>query len=363
MSKYIPAVMVLVAATLCLSFAPASKIQESYSKFKSNGKYGLINQDKKVVLPAEYDEIRFNDVYLCITSDNGSPVYDAKLNLLHKFEPEAYEFKMISPSLFYYAKGTRVEKAWYYYSLESNQEFDPGAYLTEGNEKDAPWISHQIGFLSPDFSVNNSDYRRTYPFRYNRAVVLKENWEAAIVDGDFNTVADGLYAAADYYSEGLIPAVYNESKDGKLSEGASCYLDTSGNIVYTCDFNFRCQNRSTMKDSQVREVVGSFHDGMAVVQKKDKSFVILDQNFNHYYLPEEYSVESYTYSNGLLLVSKTTGKSKRYGFADKNCNIAIPCEYTYAEPFDGPYAIVQKSGVDGVIDAAGKFTPVSEFTF
>lgn len=352
----------LLAALLCLSFTPASKIPETYSKFRSDGKYGLINQDKKVVLPAEYDEIRYNGVYLCITSDKGSFVYDEKLNLVHQFEPEAYEFKIISPTLFYYAKGTRVAKAWYYYSLESSQIVDPNAYLTEGNEKDAPWISHQTGFLSPDFIEKNSEYRRTYPFRYNRAVVLKQNWEASIVDENLKPVVDGLYAAADYFSGGLLPVVKIEYKDGKMTEGISCYLDISGNIMYTCDFNFRCQSRSTMKDSQVREVTGSFYDGMAVVQKKDQSWVILNRNFDHYYLPSDYSVESYAYSNSLLLVSRITGSSKRYGFADKNCNIAIPCEYEYAEPFDGKYAIVRKAGVDGVIDTEGNFTAVSEFT-
>ena len=54
-----------------------------------------------------------------------------------------------------------------------------------------------------------------------------------------------------------------------------------------------------------------------------------------------------------MLVSKTENKEKKYGFVDKNCNVVIPCDFSYAESFDGKYAIVEKDGKDAVIDKRG----------
>ena len=154
-----------------------------------------------------------------------------------------------------------------------------------------------------------------------------------------------IKATADYYSEGLIPVVMNT--------GESHYVDVNGNVVYECDFDFDYVQRGQYNSVQVPLVIGSFVEDVAVVKAKENQWFILDRDFNKHFLPEGYEVESYSYSNGLLLVSKTENKEKKYGFVDKNCNVVIPCDFSYAESFDGKYSIVEKDGKDAVIDKKG----------
>ena len=337
--------------------------QKDYSVYKYNGKYGLIDKNKKIVIEAEYDEIKYNDVYLCIKEEGTSIVYDSNLNILHEFDSEHNKITIIAPWLFYFSKGDGFFEKWYLYSLLTNEATEEAnnKYF-EGNSSKEPWVASRFEFFSKSMQQKSEFYGRVYPYRENRAVVVPDwNEPANIIDENFSIVVSGIYASADYYSEGLIPVEFSSSMEDESRCGKSCYLDVDGNIVYECDFRFAINDRFNIKHLQNKEIIGSFYEQMAVVKKSDKSWFILDRDFNKHFLPEGYEVESYSYSNGLLLVSKTENKEKKYGFVDKNCNVVIPCDFSYAESFDGKYAIVEKDGKDAVIDKRGKITFVKEF--
>lgn len=350
---------VLLLLLLLISLLSCATVKPKYSLYRENGKYGLIDTNRKVVLPADFDEIKQNEVYLCQKNDGISYVYDKTLNVLHTFDSNDNKITIIAPWLFYFVKGKYInthQGDWYLLNLITKEQTKvPNSEYFEGNISTEPWVASRYEFYSKDMQLVSKFYGRVYPYRENRAVIVEDwNEPANIIDENFSIVVSGIYASADYYSEGLIPVVFSSSIDDESKCRKSCYLDTDGNIVYECDFDFSYTSRSTIKHLQIPLVIGSFVENVAVVKAKENQWFILDRDFNKHYLPKGYEVESYSYSNGLLLVSKTENKEKKYGFVDKNCNVVIPCEFSYAESFDGKYAIVEKEGKDAVINQKGK---------
>ncbi len=366
MRKFVFKSMIVVFAVLSISCTSASKVKETYSKYKDNGKYGLIDQKKNVVLKAEFEEIKYNEVYLCTSKGQKNCIYDNKLNLLYEMDPEAYKIKFVSPNLFYYMLGTKTDTTTYLLNLQTKESYYSPAHFAEENSLSSePWIAHVSGFFSQDMQVKTTGYYHTYPYRNNRAVILTKDWETEIIDENFDCIVRNIMFVADYYSEGLIPVSFEGeyTESGEWTNGKNCYIDIDGNIVYECDFKFDGINRGSIKDLQTIGIIGSFHEGMAVVRKLDETWVILNRDFTHFYLPEDCLPASYAYTNGLLLVTKEVNGKAMYGYVDKTCKMVVPCEYSYAEPFDGKYAIVRKDGIDGVIDKKGKFTAVTDFMY
>ena len=351
-----------ISLLIFVLLTPSLFAHGNYSLYKNNDKYGLINKNKKIVLEAEYDSIKFNDVYLCIKKGKESYVYDQNMKFLHIFSSEQQNIMMCLPTLFYFSMGERIYTRYYLYNLLDNKTSETRDYFIDNNKSSEPWIAGRSCFYSKYLKPQADSYDRVYPYREKRAVVLNHDWQEEIIDENFNVVIQNIYASADYFSEGLIPVIMEaegSDKENKIP-GESCYLDINGKVVHKCDFDFNHICRDTISHVQTLEVKGSFNEGIAVVQKADKSWIILDREFNKYYLPEGCIVESYSYSNGFLLVSKKIDDKTYFGFIDKQCNVAIPFEYTYAESFDGLYAIVKKDGIFGVIDTQGNFTSVDE---
>ena len=336
--------------------------ENSYSLYKNNGKYGLINDKRKIVLEAKFDNIMFNEVYLCKSKENGFSIYDNNLKLLKQFSKTEENVIMCSPTLFYFSRGYAVDKKYYILDIQNSYEKEVWDSFQQRNKSSEPWIAAKTTFYSKDLIEQQKKFHHVYPYRENRAVVLNNIREGEIIDENFSTILDKIFAAADFYSEGLIPVIMTEpgSTYDDLKIGKSYYVDIKGNFVYECDFDFNYIWRDTIKEIQVPFIIGSFNEGVAVVQKRDKSWMVLDKDFNKYYLPEGCEIEDNYFHNGLFLVSKTTNGETKYGFIDKKCNIAIPLDFSYAESFFGSYAIVKKNGVYGVVDNMGEFYPNSK---
>lgn len=343
----------LLSLFLLISLVSCTTVKSEYSLYRENGKYGLINEKREIVLPAEFDEIQENEIYFCKSEEKGNYIYSENLEVLHKFEEGQHSIIMCSPSLFYFKIGETVNITNFFYSLLNNEILETYQKATNGNKSNAPWVAGRSAFFKSDLTEFVDNWHCTYPYRENRAVVMNYDFVGEIIDEKFSLILGEIKATADYYSEGLIPVAMNT--------GESRYVDVNGNVVYECDFDFDYVQRGQYNNVQVPLVIGSFVENVAVVKAKTNKWFNLDRDFNKHFLPEGYEVESYVYSNGLLLVSKTENKQKLYGFIDKECNLVIPCEFSYAESFDGKYAIVEKDGKDAVIDKKGKIYYCSGF--
>ena len=109
---------------LLISLVSCATVESEYSLYRENGKYGLIDEKREIVLSAEYDEIKYNDVYLCIKEEGTSIVYDSNLNILHEFDSDN-KITIIAPWLFYFSKGDGFFEKWYYI------KYDEAFALTE----------------------------------------------------------------------------------------------------------------------------------------------------------------------------------------------------------------------------------------
>ena len=351
-------------------FEYSENTSEKYSLYKNNGKYGLIDSERNIVLDAEFDDIKHNEVYLCTSKDSESFIYSEDLEVLHKFKEGQHRIIMASPDIFYYEEGEFGSRKTYLFSLSENKikQVHTGL-IEEGNCPKEQWIAGRGHYFTSDIDKftwkPEIGWERTYPYRNNRAVVYLTSDLGEIIDENFSPVLGDLQAAAHFYSEGLLPVV--------KKNGESCYVDLNGKVVHTCDFDFDPMDITNHIDLQLDLVIGSFVEGMAVVKAKNNKWIILDRDFNKKYLPQEYDIgekymhdeygyhatkeikrrQTYYYSNGLLLVWKVDGNKRLYGYLNKDCNLAIPCIFTDAEPFVEGYAIVKYEDKDAIIDVNG----------
>ena len=78
-----------------------------------------------------------------------------------------------------------------------------------------------------------------------------------------------------------------------------------------------------------------------------------------------YPGSSFRRTNGFThgLLNVTDPKTGLSGFINPKGDIVIPFLYTSVMNFHNGFAIVQKDGIDGVIDNKGKFTAVTDFIY
>ena len=145
---------------------------------------------------------------------------------------------------------------------------------------------------------------------------------------DFNT-----YAMMKSFSEGL--AAVNVENDNKDVWG---YINTKGEVVIAPTYGYAYP----------------FCDGVAIVGKNDKNFVI-DTKGEVVFIPEKDMVFlEEEFSEGLMPVAKGNDLKAKCGFINTKGEEALPFEYDYAESFIDGTAYVIKDKKFLVIDKKGK---------
>ena len=145
---------------------------------------------------------------------------------------------------------------------------------------------------------------------------------------DFNT-----YAMMKSFSEGL--AAVNVENDNKDVWG---YINTKGEVVIAPTYGYAYP----------------FCDGVAIVGKNDKNFVI-DTKGEVVFIPEKDMVFlEEEFSEGLIPVAKGNDLKAKCGFINTKGEEVLPFEYDYAESFIDGTAYVIKDKKFLVIDKKGK---------
>lgn len=341
----------------------SSRADERVSFFQYNGKRGVINGKREIVIPPEYDFIRYNgSYYICEflwSHENGRPnytVFSKEKNILYQGNSH-----VVPVSKKYFQTGdciTNVRKN------EENQDTKLKSFW-EGNEDSSCYATNQ-GYYKEDFKtpavVPKSDqihYFRTYPFRNGRAVagvyiIDKDEYDIQVIDSKSNIICSDIAACTKTYSEGLLAATMND--------GTSGFLDESGKLVFKCPFFVHYQ---TAGGAYVPPTVnGHFNEGKAVVETAENQWAIYDKSGKKYDWPDGVQkanaayashVDGEEFKSGLLLVVKKENGTRKYGYIDHECKVAIPCIFEQAFDFMNDYAIVRLNGTDGVIDREGNF--------
>lgn len=145
---------------------------------------------------------------------------------------------------------------------------------------------------------------------------------------DFNT-----YAMMKSFSEGL--AAVNVENDNKDVWG---YINTKGEVVIAPTYGYAYP----------------FSDGVAIVGKNDKNFVI-DTKGEVVFIPEKNMIFlEEEFSESLMPVAKGNDLKAKCGFINTKGEEALPFEYDYAESFIDGTAYVIKDKKFLVIDKKGK---------
>ncbi|NMA94130.1 MAG: hypothetical protein GX975_05655 [Clostridiales bacterium] len=241
-------------------------------------------------------------------------------------------------------------------------------------------------------------YDEVRDFREDLVCALSINEKYGFLDKNLNVVIPAIYDYVNSFSNGLatvvkgdkygfinkagkevVPCIYDAA--GSFSDGLALvqknglygYIDTSGKEVIPCKygnaFPFSDGLAAVTKDpwgygewgyidKSGREVIPfkyekayPFFDGMAQVENGDTYGYFIDTSGNQKfsYLYNSYFVEDYFYE-GLVLVQK----DNKFGFINKNGELAIPFIYDFAKSFSDGMALVEKNGKFGYIDTSGK---------
>lgn len=291
-----------------------SAFAKSYSLFCKENSYGIIDENRKVLLPPKYSSIYMNDYsIICHGSEHSVDIFDRNLkplsSLPEKSDCSAYsEFELII-----FKPGDKFYSIW----------------------------NLKTGEVKPHWHDENLS--KYYLFVNNLAVAIKFGSGKptfAVINRNNEDIVQNLRQAANNYSEGLLAVV--------LSDGKSGFIDEKGKLVLEVPLYEDYRNTGPKTTTILNSY--SFNEGVALIQTEKDRWSIVDKKANILAIPSEYELVTRSYSNGLVVVKNGEGK---YGYMDKNARLKIPCRFSYASNFTGKYAPVRLDERDAVIDVKG----------
>ncbi|MCQ2585300.1 MAG: WG repeat-containing protein [Treponema sp.] len=341
---------------------------EQYSVFKSGKKYGLIDSQLKIVIPAENQNICFSDNYiLVINSATSVKVYEKNLKqgqtLTFSSNELIYDIYFLYDDLFYIMFKTKKEGILFNAAtgisipttlvtnglVQDSGVFDK--YLPVIQQNKRGYITENGGFISC------SDFELLYPYVESRAVIVKEDensfqWEYRIIDEQGKSICE-LKDCGNHFREGFLAA--------KLMSGETGFISSKGTVKFLCPMVSNGE-RTTMAPS----LKYYFSEGYVYVQIRKGVWQVFDKKGNT--VSEElpyYPGTAFRRTNGFTygLLNVTDPKTGLSGFINPKGETVIPFLYTSVQNFYNGFAIVQKDGVDGVINNKGKFTAVTDFSY
>jgi len=346
-------------------------------KVKSNGKWGMIDENGTVVIPFEYDSIS-HDRSLVTGSKGGwiEIIYPEKVQTAFDYIGEMTDdglalFHKDGKSGFMNMKGEMVVQPVY----DKARAFKNGraavsksglwGYLdTQGNEI-IPLKYDEVGDFNEGMANVLQGKKWGYidmkgqtiiPFQYNeadgfvgqQAIVFIKNKHCLIDPKGNVTVKADKYNFSSRIKDGLVMVT---EKDKKFM--ATDLLPVAGNIArafvsLTKKRGYMNRNQELVIDIQFSDA-RDFSKGMAAVRDKDKRWGYINTK-GELVIPYQYD-KALDYSDGLAPVLME-GKWK---YIDKNAETAIPYEFIEAESFHDGKALVNYNGLKCYINTQGDF--------
>ncbi len=250
------------------------------------------------------------------------PINDENINLLLKTQNPQYLYPFMSEnSLMGYidATGKVAINPTYVYTGKFY-----GGFAAVSKDGEDWFYINELGE-----KVFNKTFKSASDFSENRAVVFSSDGKMQVMDNKGNMVSNIANANAYKYSDGMLKVKFENNLYG--------FIDLNGNIAI----------------GPVYKHAQDFSEGLAAVEIDDKvsyidkkGNIVLKTGFDYDILNEN----NY-FSNGLACLSDSDGK---YGFINKQGDVAIPFNFIYASPFAEGYAgILGSNDKWGFIDTTG----------
>lgn len=294
---------------------------EEYSIFRKDGLYGIIDEDRAVVMEPIYDWISINSNSIVCSKDRTKEIYNKSLELL------------------FYGSGVKLTY------------FNENQIMIKESVPVKTWL---LDVETGDLTVYElkKNYSEENGYRENVGLVWRENnggYSYSIVDVEGNVLLTDIEDAHSCYTNGMIAVI--------LKNGKSGFVNTKGEMVIAADFYIEPSDEGLRKEPIIRYL---FNEDYALVKNLEQKWVQYNIKGEKKSLLKNIKPVEYSYKNGLVPVMDI--ETKKYGYMNPKLKIVIPCELSYAKAFDGKYAIVVHDGKDAVIDTEGNIYYCDEFS-
>lgn len=299
----------LLNLVLCFTLLSTCLFAETYSLFVKDGKYGLINQDRRIVMSAEYDWISVNDNSVIANKNHVTYIYNSSLKLL-------------------------FQDSWLNYTFYSENEI-----LIKASKDQL--LNLETGVMTP--FQRDDRYLIEFGYRDGTGLVWEKNSVGclySIVDRKGNVLLKDIDQATSFYNDGFIAVI--------LKDGRSGFVNKKGKLVIETTFYIDPEDIGPRKEP----VIGyAFNENYALVKNKDKKWIQFDKKGRSKELPISIEPVDPFYENGLVLIRDK--RTKKFGYMNPKFEIVIPCQFDGARRFVGNYAVVVFRDKEAIIDKEG----------
>ena len=305
---------------VCLILFCSCSFSNEYSIFREDGLYGIIDQNRNVIMEQKYDRISINKNSIICRKDRDVEIYNNSQDLL-------------------------FAGSWINLTFYTEDEI----LIKESMSVETMLLNVKSGGLTK--FQRNENYLEEYGYRDGLELAWLKNTKGAlysIVDSEGNVLLTDIEQAHSIYSNGMIAVITRDGKSG--------FVNQKGEMVIEADFYINPSDEGPRKYPIISYL---FNENYALVKNNEQKWVQYDIKGNVKSVPEKIELADSCYENGLIpVIDKATQK---YGYMNPNFEIVIPCNLEKAESFVGKYAIVEKDGKDAVIDKKGRIYYCSEF--
>jgi len=354
--------------------------QQKYFKYVNNGKYGIMDENLQIIIPARISEkIEVKDDKYVI-GDSGIfysiNQEDSKDKILTIDDKIVYDFRSI-PDFKKTVKSNYLNNDIFSIVIYKSNVFTPICFLYDVKNQKVYEVSKGKAIYVDGITNNSSDliplengsyfslltgkevYKKNnryyvYPFVNNRAVVgCYKNGKLTfqVIDSKNNLILDNIEQTAMCFSENLLPVL--------LENGQSGYVDLDGKLIINCSFFLDYDNWYETYGPKEYPVLHAYqHNGCAVVQKAKDDWAIVPQNEKAINISQNFQVNFEKFENNLLPVLDR--KTNLYGFINQKGKLEISCQYEEVYGYNGKYWLVKQDNKDALLSQNGEIIFIND---
>ena len=302
----------LITLSIFLIICSSFVFSENYSLFKKDGLYGLITNDRKVVMKPAYDWISVNPNSIICSKEREIEIYNTSLELL-------------------------FSDSWVNLSFYTENEI----VITESMSAKKQLLNVVTGEITTFYG--NDNYYIEEGYRDGVGLVWEKNKEEflySIVDRDGNVLLTDIEQAHNVYTNGMLAVIMKDGKSG--------FVNTKGQFVIETSFYIDPDDIGPRKEPIIWY---AFCENYVLVKTKELNWVQFDIKGKIKQVPDNIEPVDPYYENGLVLIRDN--ETKKYGYMNPDFKIIISCKFDSARKFIGKYAAVVFENKDAIIDKKG----------
>ena len=363
-------------ATLLKNYQETGVFLNGMCKVKSNGKWGMIDDEGKVIVPFEYTVINQGpEIVTASKGDWWEIIWPVKLQTSYDHISEEVSEGMVTfrsggKTGFLKKSGITgiresfAEAKTFNQGLAAVAKDNLWGFINTSAKVVVPLIYDEVGEFSEGLVavckqkkwgyVNTQGdvvipikFNSATPFVNGQAVVVSKN-KICLIDTKGNIILkNDKYNFKTSYSEGLLCVQDNKDKFHP-TDLLGMKAITKGVIMAFRNYGFINEEQNLVIPYNF-EYANNFSEGMAVVQDKNKLWGYINTK-GEAVIQCQYD-KAFDFKEGLAPVVK----EGKYGYINKNGDTIIPFIFTQAESFKTGKALVNYNGLKGYINRQGQF--------